>query len=179
MRQFKDDEGHEWRVPFTVGHAEDIKELLDIDFLDILVGEPPPLTRISTDYRLLAQVLFIICEDQAKQREIDQKQFYKLLGGEAFHAAHDALKGALSDFFQSLGRPEVAEMIAKQQEVIDKALNLLRETCGGEKFAKHVDARLAAEVANVESQWDTGNGSGKLPDISGSIPDRSPIDSSS
>ncbi|NIQ92990.1 MAG: hypothetical protein GWN87_01335, partial [Desulfuromonadales bacterium] len=115
MRQFTDNLGREWRVSFTIGHAESIKDLLGVDFLNILgdparSDEPPPLTRLATDYTLLAQVTFILCEDQAKEQGIDQKQFYKALGGDAFRAAHEAVKGALSDFFQSLGRDDVVEM---------------------------------------------------------------------
>ena len=124
MKAFKDSTGREWTLSITIDAVKRIRDLLKIDLLDLFGGEPPLLTRLDTDVILLCDTIFVAVKPQADTAGVSSEQFGAALGGDAIIAARDAFMEALSDFFQSLRRPEVVKAISKQTELVAAAVNL-------------------------------------------------------
>jgi hypothetical protein len=165
MPGFTDSQGKVWQVPITIGTAKRVKELLKVDLLQPLEGDPPLLTRIGTDLIFLCDLLFVVCKPQADQRGVTDAQFAECLAGEALQAASEALAEGLADFFRQFGRSDVTAAIQKQREVIRRAVDLAGRTIASEAFAAQIDRELARIPGSL---------SGDLPDLLVSIPFPSP-----
>jgi hypothetical protein len=125
MRTFKDSNGREWNIGATIGCMNRVKALAGVDLVAMTDGDPPLLTRLSTDIMLLCNVIFAMVKPDADKAGITDEQFGAALGGEAITQAHDAFWSEMLDFFQSLRRPDVARAVEKQRELVKKAVALV------------------------------------------------------
>ena len=165
MPQFTDSHGNGWSLPITIGTAKRVKERLGVDLVQPLDGDPPLLTRLSTDLIFLCDLLYVCCLPQAEERNISDEAFAECLAGDTLHAAHGALMEGLVDFFHQLHRPEVVAAIERQREVVRRAVELAEATLRSDEF----DARIERELQKIP-----GSLSGDSPDSSASIPSLSP-----
>jgi len=129
MHKFTDEAGQEWKINLNVGIIDDISDELGIDLFEPIGAENSEDQVISKlapisgeNIRRFANMLFMICEDQCKEREMESKQFGKMLRGDAFKLASEAFYLEWVDFFQSLGRTDLIEAIKKVMEVIQEGL---------------------------------------------------------
>ena len=121
MQTFVDKDGSSWSIDLSIGIMEEIKGKLDIDLLDpinendSLVMNLAPIS--SKNIMLFVNMLFLLCEDQCKERDVSDVQFGKLLNMLSLQGSYDAFFKEWEDFFLSLGRKEIAEAMKKMQEV--------------------------------------------------------------
>lgn len=119
--KFKDSQEHEWNVSLTVGSIDKIKEDTEID-LDILLKKPEELANILyLNPRKLVEVLYSICENQIKDRQLSERDFASIFDRMTIDAAGDALIGAIVDFYprSSIGqtiREHLPELLNKMDE---------------------------------------------------------------
>lgn len=118
MKQFPDSAGRTWTIALTIDAVKRVRGLLSVDLLDLAAGEPPLLTRLSLDVVLLCDVLYALCEPQAKAANVSDEDFGRAMGGDSLLLGQQALLQELADFFQSLGRTEQTRMIEAQRKLI-------------------------------------------------------------
>lgn len=118
MRTFKDNEGREWQVRVDVTGVRDVRTDLDVNLLDLPDKEFALLTRLTTDLVLAVDVLYVLCREQAAQRQVTDEQFGRAMYGDALQAGVEALVRETIDFFPDARR---RAMLIK---VIDKGLSL-------------------------------------------------------
>lgn len=97
MHKFTDAKGREWRISLTRGVLQQIKDDLAIDLLDLQSGVSQSL---NLDLTAFCNLLFVVCEEQAKEAEIDDVQFGRSLDGATLKEAFDAFQAEYVDFFQ-------------------------------------------------------------------------------
>jgi hypothetical protein len=117
MKTFKDSTGREWVISLTLGSAMKVKSKfanLDIDLLQPEAGDPPLLTRLGTDEMLLAEVICALLESQFEKHNVTEDDVREAFDGQALLAAQKAFYEELVDFFQSRGRIDRANAVAKQ-----------------------------------------------------------------
>ncbi len=135
MPKFHDAHDTPWTIELTVASIKSIRRLADVDLLRLDEGDPPLITRLSTDPVLLCDVVFAACAAQAQERGITDEDFGRAMGGDALAAAHAALTGALTDFFRQWGRPDLARMMdahaALIRQAIDQAATNAQALTGG------------------------------------------------
>ena len=118
MRNFEDEEGQNWEIVLTIASAKRVRDLLQVNLLELDQGEPPLIARLTSDVILLIDVIFCLVKPQADKLKISDEQFAEGLGGEAAERATKAFLEELADFFRGLGREEMAQAIERAQEVI-------------------------------------------------------------
>src|SRR5699024_8699841 len=99
-----------------------VKNTLDIDLLNLTEPDKdgtPLISRLQLDLVLLFDVIFVLVEPQAKEAQITDVAFGQAMGGQAIADATEAFWQGLSDFFQSLGRAELVQAIAKQTALME------------------------------------------------------------
>lgn len=119
MRTFRDKNGTEHNVEFTIGTMRRVKKDLDIDLTS--------LTEVSV-IELLADV--ISCVDIlhiATDTTMDADEFADVLGGDSCEHALDAMFAALADFFPSSRRGTMEAVIKKANELTDEAHATVKE----------------------------------------------------
>ncbi len=107
MRSFVDRNGLAWSLELTIGQARKVFEL----------GESESLVKLLDDVYARFDLLWLLCETQAKERGITVDQFDLALADEtAMLAAHEALIGCLQDFFQRIGKTSLSLLMTKSSE---------------------------------------------------------------
>lgn len=93
MASFTDDKGREWCVSLNINKARALRERLNVNILNA-----EGLDLLAQDVVLLVDVLYVLCEDQLKAREVNDLEFGESLSGMTLQSASDALIEALLDF---------------------------------------------------------------------------------
>lgn len=133
---FTDLENREWEVSITVGIIKKIRQKLSIDLADALNfdtaghAKTDVLKKIGEDSVLLIDVLYCICEEQAKARNVSDTAFGDLFStGELIENAENALLYGLLRFLPPAKRLAMGKILQianrnmeKMQEEISMAL---------------------------------------------------------
>jgi len=150
MRAFTDSAGRAWTLSLTLDAAKRVKSLLGVNLLELDKGDPPLLTRLGTDVILLCDVVFAILKPQAEAAGVTDEQFGAALGGDAILAAQTAFYEEMVDFFQKLGRADLAKAVEAQRRIIE--LEIRRMEVGIGMAQTKLQTRI--ERADLETQID-------------------------
>jgi len=99
MRLFKDNAGRAWDVAIDINTIKRVRARTQFDLLKIVEGEGNPVLALNDDLEKLVDVMWAICEPQARGQGITDEDFGRALVGEAIGDAFDQLIGGLTDFF--------------------------------------------------------------------------------
>jgi hypothetical protein len=149
MKTFVDTTGQSWTIQLTINSVKRVRELLDVNLLDLMGGDPPLLTRLGTDIVLLCDVIFALVRIQADDAKITDEQFGKALGGEAIQAASVAFYDELISFFLGVGRRDVVRAITAQRNLIEKAVLRIEMDLGMIDLDKVIDETIGKLSTNL------------------------------
>lgn len=132
MAKFVDKLNTEWQVEFDLGILEEIKADTGID-LDKITGNKAEREEfgeflIGDHGRKLAEVLWVMCRDQASKANIEPKDFYRRFNAATIEAATQAFLDAFISFSprQVIGRTiraHLPRLMEKTDRVIEKEVN--------------------------------------------------------
>lgn len=134
MRSFKDETGKPWTLSVNVGTVKKVRSIAKVDLLDLRDGNL--FSELAADPVKLGDVLWCLCEDEAKAAGIDDLAFAKALAGDALDAATSALLEEIVDFFPKPQRDLLRKALAKGKEVQERSL-----------------ARAMAQVDKALAEW--------------------------
>ena len=149
MHKFTDNEHREWKLELSIGLVEEINDELDVNLFEPVnnAGEDQVISKISPigldSLRRFANVLFMICEDQCKELEVDSKAFGKALKGSVIQSAYESFYAEWMDFFQILGRVDLAETIQKVKDLLGEDMK---------EIAKKIKEITMAEVKEASQK---------------------------
>lgn len=138
MRKITDLNGLEWKIQITVGTIKRVNSELNLDIYNI--ANEGFLETIIEDYVRFIDMMFVICEDEAKERGISDIEFGKAFDGEHIDIAVDEFLTELVSFFPKSRRMSVEKALAKTQE-------LAKVT--GEKLVKKINEIDINEKADL------------------------------
>jgi uncharacterized small protein (DUF1192 family) len=182
MHIFKDEEGRDWKIAINVTARKDCRAHLGLDLFGLTDDSCKPLGELVSDPERLSDVLFVLCMDQAKELGITDRDFGRLIFGDAIERAVWAFTHELFDFFSDAAkRAALRKWLEKAQKVaslmteqIATEMETELERMDPEKIATQEIARMKAERLRSKS-----NGrSGDTPASSGSTPALSPSQNS-
>ncbi len=131
MQIFKDKDGNPWEIDFTIGLMEEVKAKTEVDLLDPVNEDSQLIMSLSPigvkGIVLFCNTLYLVCEDQCKERELSSSQFGKLLSSTSLKDAYEAFFKEWEDFFLSLGRTDIAEAMKRWKELIAQGMEELVE----------------------------------------------------
>ncbi len=153
MHKFTDAKGREWRIELTYGVLDQIKDDLGIDLLDVQNGGAQS-QKLGFDLRAFINLLFVVCEDQAKEAAIDDVAFGRSLGGSSLKEAFDAFQAEYVDFFQF--SPATQEILTTSLGTAKEATETLTKMAVEEINS---EATKAAIQQKLESSRDSMRGS--------------------
>lgn len=154
MASFVDSSGRPWSVEITVATVKAVRSALGIDLLGVFGGTL--LADLVADPTKVIDVLFVVCEDQARALGIDDLAFGRLFSGPVLEGAVAAFMEALIGFFPSAtDRRNLGEVLRRATAVaeragalaaarledgvveaeVEKALHLPPGSCGGRSTA--------------------------------------------
>ena len=132
MAKFTDSKGDAWDITLDVGTLERLAAEADFD-LDAAMEKPESLGAAFTrSPRALGQLLWVLCDEQAKARGLDPRAFGRRLDRPTLDAAADAFFEAAVLFYprSSAGRAirgRIPEMLARMDAEIERKTTELLE----------------------------------------------------
>lgn len=160
MRTFTDNASRTWTIAVTVDAIKRVEGLIaGVNLANLMVGDPPLLTRLETDIVLLCDVIFALVKPQADQLNVSDEEFGRAMGGDAIRAAHDAFWEELIDFFRQLRRTDTARAIKKQISLVEATVAAI------EQRVETLDTETVIQAA-------LGGSAGSWPASPASSPDR-------
>ena len=165
MKTFKDSEGREWPVAVNTTTAKRVRDLCNVDLLDVASDRGALILRIAADAVLLGDVLYAMCRTKAEERGLTDEQFGEAMDGDAVEAATEALLEELVDFFRGRKRALLTKALAKANQYVDMAADK------AEAFLESPETDKAVEAA-VDEMLDPeklirGHSSTAAPESSG------------
>lgn len=109
MASYTDINGNHWEIVVTVGGLKEVRRRIHDETgvgLKLTATGKNTLLEVAKDPVLLADVLWCLCEDSARARNIDQKTHQSGLHGEVFAVAASALAEAFEDFYPQADHDE-------------------------------------------------------------------------
>lgn len=125
---FQDTKGNEWDVRLNMGILEEIDNIIP-DFTSEIVRDVEKLINLLWhDNRKVVMMLWVILEDQCKERSISPKDFARLFDRDVLNKAVDCLVSEFVSFFQygPIGekiRKEMPELMAKFHKTVNQMMD--------------------------------------------------------
>jgi hypothetical protein len=160
MHQFKDNQGRAWKVALNGWQLKKLKEQLDFDARD-----HQSIMQAAGDPVLLVNVLYLLCEEQATEANISDKQFGEAMSGDAIDDAAEAYLAESIDFFPRSQRPALTKVLATVKDYQTRATELATEKLQSPAMTTLVAKAIEEAGQKLESLLagtSTGNSSGKL-----------------
>ncbi len=118
MQKFIDVNGVEWSIELNIGTVRDIRRraktvesLKDVDFLDYAA-----LLISLNDVFFAADLLYVVCENEARERGVDEESFGRALKGKCLFDGISALTAEYLDFFPDpTTSSKMADVVAKNK----------------------------------------------------------------
>lgn len=130
MKVFKDNKGKEWEVDVNMFTVKEVRDALGVNIVDL--KNEDIIKRFKDDIIFVVDVLYVICRDQIKERDMDEKGFAEGLLGDGLVNGVDALLDAWVDFFPETTRKRLrasqalaGNVLEKMWSEVDKTLNLM------------------------------------------------------
>lgn len=145
MKTFVDTTGIEHTVAITIGLARRLKSrsVSPVDLFD-----PEQLAKVIDDMYLRFDLLWAASEASARGMTVDQFDI-ALASEPVFVAANDALMAELRDFFQRLGRSDLAQVVAR---VVDASQRI--QKIATERIASRTQEILDEAIARAPDAID-------------------------
>lgn len=161
MPSFQDEKKREWTIRLDALLIEQVREDCDPKFL---LGEPTEtLTRLDEDPVLLCNTIWVLCRDQARERGIEQADFYSHVIGDSIDAAADALVKAAVSFTRGRQRELLTVGAAKNDKlrtlVSSRALATLNDPTLEDRVAAAIDAEIAKILTPLGNAGDSQDSS--------------------
>lgn len=148
MKSFKDTEGRDWLVEINVGTVMRVRAMCDgLDLVNVIrVENNRPntdlLEKLADDPVLLVNVLYVVCNEQVKERNLSTEQFAQAMAGDCIEQAVVALLDELVDFFPKAKRLVLRKIMDSTFRVMDQikgtTVNLLESPEFNEKLEKTI-----------------------------------------
>lgn len=177
MYSFADGHGRRYDVAITVQALKRVRNLAGVDLATYLVqpgiGEMDLMQTLDLDIVKLIDCIYCVVKPQADAYNLTDEEFGESLQGLTVRAARAAFWGALTDFFQSLGRDAHAKVVklylAAQEKCMEANGEILDKSL--EKTLEKMETELATALERL------GVTSTSVPESSESIPIHSPPES--
>jgi hypothetical protein len=121
MATFKDAKGQEWSITLNAPLIEDVIEKHGVHLAQL---DKDPLQPLRNDPMTMVAVLYLLCEDQIKERGLSPKDFGRSVPSPP-DAILDAISEAIVGFFPSGRASHVREVLTKHGEMASKTDQLM------------------------------------------------------
>jgi len=140
VASFRDAQGREWVIKIDVGVMLDVQERTGLDLPVLMKSDERIADLIFGDATATARALWVLCEEQAKERHLNERNFMRLFDGNTLQEATKALLVSVANFSpRSKIGAAMATMTTEVLEALDRkaiaALNVKKAEILGNDFA--------------------------------------------
>jgi len=160
MKTFKDSKGRLWQIAVNVFTVKQVKSQLDVDLTQAVVMSSTPQTqpdvslidRLNNDPVLLADVLYVICRQEAEEKGVSDEEFGRSLAGRPIADATMALLEEIVDFFPDPARRSIGHLVLNgMNQLAEKTEKLVADTLQNPEFTTEFNTRMEQLLDNATS----------------------------
>lgn len=154
MHVFKDKLDRSWLLVITVLGVKRCRGLLGIDLYALVDENFERLAKLLADPVSLVDVLFVLCQDQARMLGLTDEDFGRSFGGDTLEQAAEAFLAELVDFFPNPRiRAGLTEVIRKgkqlRERILDHAELMLKQVDIDSEARKLIDSFGSSPESSV------------------------------
>ena len=155
MKSFTDNQGEIWDVELNIGAAIRLKSRLNIDFDNLVKLDPhqpestTSLEQISTDSILLFNIIYVLCEQQVRERGLTEEDFAARFSGDTIEAATEAMLDEIVNFSRPAKRKVLQQLRRIGREYADKAGKELDKILADPEFSKTITAEIEKQLPKL------------------------------
>ena len=146
MHSFTDAKGRPWQLEINVDAIEEVQADCGVNILDVADPNSNLLKELITFPPLLAKLLFACLADQARLKEVDDREFRRSMNGDALQAGHDALLDEIILFSPKHRRSLLQTVRERNQELEEAGTNLALARLTDPDLKKEALAAMDREV---------------------------------
>ena len=161
MKTFTDNRGRVWEVELNIRQMKRVRDILGIDLVNVISANKDgsvstdTLERVSNDPILLVDILWVLCEGQAKPAGVTDEDFGSSLAGESIEEATRAFLDELVDFFPGARRLFLKKAVDLARKYETENLGLLEKALASPEFEERLKTSLQPPAASRESAEST------------------------
>lgn len=143
MKTFTDSKCRDWTVDVNVTAVKRVRDRLSIDLLDLSSGQL--FEKLVADPIALVDVLYVLCEPQANERQVTDVQFGEAMAGDAIEAATTALLESLIEFFPKAKRAVLEKAVQKLRTVEAMAAQVASQRLDSPEIDAQIERLIRGE----------------------------------
>ena len=174
MKTFADNAARTWAITVNVAAVKRVRELLQVNLLEIADQKARLLERLVDDPCLLCDILYCLVKPEADAKNITDEDFGRALAGDALGAATDALLSEIADFFPKGRREILQKILGKLTALQDKATSLALVKLDDPALDRQMEAELKAAMDAIAGPTTSTSGAGNSPESLASSPAGTP-----
>ena len=161
MRQFTDTKERVWDVELNVRQMKRVRDALGIDLVNVIQAgkdgavATDTLDRVANDPILLVDILWVLCEGQAKAAGVTDDDFGSSLAGDSIADATRAFLDELVDFFPGARRLFLKKAVDLARKYETENLEVLEKALASPEFEERLKTSLQPPAASRESAAST------------------------
>ena len=161
MRQFTDTKERVWDVELNVRQMKRVRDALGIDLVNVIQAgkdgavATDTLDRVANDPILLVDILWVLCEGQAKAAGVTDDDFGSSLAGDSISDATKAFLDELVDFFPGARRLFLKKAVDLARKYETENLEVLEKALASPEFEERLKTSLIPPAASRESAEST------------------------
>ena len=161
MRQFTDTKERVWEVELNVRQMKRVRDALGIDLVNVIQAgrdgtvATDTLDRVANDPILLVDILWVLCEGQAKAAGVTDDDFGSSLAGDSISDATRAFLDELVDFFPGARRLFLKKAVDLARKYETENAEILEKALNSPEFEERLKTSLRPPSASRESAAST------------------------
>ena len=161
MRQFTDTKERVWDVELNVRQMKRVRDALGIDLVNVIQAgkdgavATDTLDRVANDPILLVDILWVLCEGQAKAAGVTDDDFGSSLAGDSISDATRAFLDELVDFFPGARRLFLKKAVDLARKYETENAEMLEKALASPEFEERLKTSLIPPAASRESAEST------------------------
>ena len=161
MRQFTDTKERVWEVELNVRQMKRVRDVLGIDLVNVIQAgkdgavATDTLDRVANDPILLVDILWVLCEGQAKAAGVTDDDFGSSLAGDSISDATRAFLDELVDFFPGARRLFLKKAVDLARKFETENAQMLEKALASPEFEERLKTSLIPPAASRESAEST------------------------
>ena len=161
MRQFTDTKERVWEVELNVRQMKRVRDVLGIDLVNVIQAgrdgtvATDTLDRVANDPILLVDILWVLCEGQAKAAGVTDDDFGSSLAGDSISDATRAFLDELVDFFPGARRLFLKKAVDLARKYETENAEILEKALNSPEFEERLKTSLRPPSASRESAAST------------------------
>ena len=148
MKTFTDNKGRVWEVSLNIRQMKRVRDVLGVDLVNVISAtkdggvSTDTLERVANDPILLVDILWVLCENQAKETNVTDEDFGSSLAGESVEEATRAFLDELVDFFPGARRLYLRKAVDLARKYERESAEVLEKVLESPEFEERLKTSL-------------------------------------